>query len=94
MVDIARRLLDQADARGIEIPLPTDVVVAKEFSAAAEADVKAVSDVQADDMILDIGPDTAERFAKLIETAGTIVWNGPVGVFEFDQFGEGLDGGA
>ena len=89
MVDIARRLLDQADARGIEIPLPTDVVVAKEFSAAAEADVKAVSDVQADDMILDIGPDTAERFAKLIETAGTIVWNGPVGVFEFDQFGEG-----
>jgi phosphoglycerate kinase len=89
MVDIARRLLEQAAARGVEIPLPTDVVVAKEFSAAAEADVKAVADVQADDMILDIGPDTAERFAKLIETAGTVVWNGPVGVFEFDQFGEG-----
>ena len=89
MVDIARRLLEQGAARGIEIPLPTDVVVAKEFSAAAEADVKAVADVGADDMILDIGPDTAERFAKLVETAGTVVWNGPVGVFEFDQFGEG-----
>ncbi len=89
MVDIARRLLDQAAARGIEIPLPTDVVVAKEFSAAAEADVKAVGDVQADDMILDIGPDTADRFGQLIQSAGTVVWNGPVGVFEFDQFGEG-----
>ena len=89
MIDIAKRLLEQAAAKGTEIPLPTDVVVAKEFSATAEADVKAVADVAADDMILDIGPDTSERFAKLIETSGTVVWNGPVGVFEFDQFGEG-----
>ena len=89
MLDIARRLLEHAAAKGIEVPLPTDVVVAKEFSASAEADVKAVADVAADDMILDIGPDTAESFAKLIEGSGTVVWNGPVGVFEFDQFGEG-----
>jgi phosphoglycerate kinase len=89
MIDIARRLLKQAAARGAEIPLPTDVVVAKEFSATAEADVKAVREVAADDMILDIGPDTAERCARLIAAAGTVIWNGPVGVFEFDQFGEG-----
>jgi phosphoglycerate kinase len=89
MVDIARRLLAQSAAKGVEIPLPTDVVVAKEISPRAEADVKAVADVLPDDMILDIGPDTAERLAQLIGEAGTIVWNGPVGVFEFDQFGEG-----
>jgi phosphoglycerate kinase len=89
MLDICRRLMAQSQARGIEIPLPTDVVVAKEFSAKAEADVKAVGAVAADEMILDIGPDTAERFAGLIATAGTILWNGPVGVFEFEQFGEG-----
>ena len=89
MVDIARRLLAQSAAKGVAIPLPTDVVVAKEFSARAEADVKAVADVAADELILDIGPDTAERFAAIVAAAGTIVWNGPVGVFEFDQFGEG-----
>jgi len=89
MVDIARRLIEQSRARGVEIPIPTDVVVAKEFSASAEADVKDVSAVSADDMILDIGPDTAEKLAGLVERAGTIIWNGPVGVFEFDQFGEG-----
>ena len=89
MLDIARKLAADASARGAEIPLPSDVVVAKAFSAQAEADVKAVADVSTDDLILDIGPDTAERLAKLLETAGTIVWNGPVGVFEFDQFGEG-----
>lgn len=89
MVDIARRLLAQCAERGIELPLPTDVVVAKEFSAKAEADVKAIAEVAADDMILDIGPDTAERFARAVGDAGTVVWNGPVGVFEFDQFGEG-----
>jgi len=89
MVDIAKRLIAESKRNGTEIPLPTDVVVAKEFSASAEADVKAVKDVAADEMILDIGPDTAERFAGLIQRAGTIVWNGPVGVFEFDQFGEG-----
>src|SRR6185312_2668059 len=68
---------------------PSDVVVATEFSATAEADVKPADKVDADDLILDIGPDTAERFAKIFAKAGTIVWNGPVGVFEFDQFGEG-----
>ena len=89
MVDIANRLLAQSSAKGVEIPLPTDVVVAKEFSSKAEADVKPVADVAADEMILDIGPDTAERLAQIVGEAGTIVWNGPVGVFEFDQFGEG-----
>ena len=89
MVDMAKRLLAQSAARGVEIPLPTDVVVAREFSARAEADVKAVADVGPDELILDIGPDTAERFARLAAGAGTILWNGPVGVFEFDQFGEG-----
>jgi phosphoglycerate kinase len=89
MHDIARRLLETARARGAEIPLPTDVVVAKEFAATAHADVRSIHDVRADEMILDIGPDTAERFAAMLQKAGTIVWNGPVGVFEFDQFGEG-----
>ena len=89
MLDMARKLAAEASARGAEIPLPTDVVVAKAFSAQAEADVKAAAEVAADDLILDIGPDTAERLAKILETAGTIVWNGPLGVFEFDQFGEG-----
>ncbi len=89
MVGIAGRMLANAKNGGAAIPLPTDVVVAKEFSATAEADVKRVDQVAADEMILDIGPDTAERFATLLANAGTIVWNGPVGVFEFDQFGEG-----
>jgi phosphoglycerate kinase len=89
MIDIARGLLERSKAAGVEIPLPTDVVVADEFSATAEADVKPVAGVGADEMILDIGPDTAERFAASLKGAGTIVWNGPVGVFEFDQFGEG-----
>jgi phosphoglycerate kinase len=89
MIDIAKGLLERAHAGGAEIPLPTDVVVAKEFSDKAEADVKPVADVTADDMILDIGPDSAERFATALKGAGSIVWNGPVGVFEFDQFGEG-----
>jgi phosphoglycerate kinase len=89
MLDICRRLLDQAKQRGIQIPMPTDVVVAKEFSAKAEADVKPVSAVGPDEMILDIGPDSAEHFASMLASAGTILWNGPVGVFEFPQFGEG-----
>jgi len=89
MIDIAKGLLERAHAGGAEIPLPTDVVVAKEFSDKAEADVKPVAEVVADDMILDIGPDSAERFATALKGAGSIVWNGPVGVFEFDQFGEG-----
>jgi phosphoglycerate kinase len=89
MLDICKRLLDLSKARGISIPMPTDVVVAKEFSAKAEADVKEVKAVAADEMILDIGPDSAEAIAQLIGEAGTVLWNGPVGVFEFDQFGEG-----
>jgi phosphoglycerate kinase len=89
MIDIAKGLLKRSAELNVKIPLPTDVVVAKEFSANAEADVKPVAKVQADEMILDIGPDTAERFARSFSDAGTIVWNGPVGVFEFDQFGEG-----
>jgi len=89
MLDIAKRLLDQSAKRGIEIPMPTDVVVANEFSATAEADVKPVNEVEPGEMILDIGPDSAERLAGLIASAGTILWNGPIGVFEFDQFGEG-----
>jgi phosphoglycerate kinase len=89
MLDICRRLLELARLRGIVIPMPTDVVVAKEFSAKAEADVKPVTDVLPDEMILDIGPDSAEAMSGLIETAGTVLWNGPVGVFEFEQFGEG-----
>jgi phosphoglycerate kinase len=89
MLDICKRLLEQSAKRGIAIPMPTDVVVAKEFSAKAEADVKNVDAVSAEEMILDIGPDSAEAIARLIGSAGTILWNGPVGVFEFDQFGEG-----
>jgi phosphoglycerate kinase len=89
MLDIARRLLVQAKQRGAEIPLPTDVVVAREFAATAHADVRAATAVGDDEMILDIGPDTAEHLSKLLQSAGTIIWNGPVGVFEFDQFGEG-----
>ncbi len=89
MIEIARGLLERSRISGAQIPLPTDVVVAKEFSATAEADVKPVAQVAADEMILDIGPDTAEKFAASLKGAGTVVWNGPVGVFEFDQFGEG-----
>jgi phosphoglycerate kinase len=89
MLDICKRLLEQAKKRGIVIPMPTDVVVATEFSAKAEADVKPVGKVEANEMILDIGPDSAEEMAKLVATAGTVLWNGPVGVFEFEQFGEG-----
>lgn len=89
MLDIATRLMTRAAERGAEIPLPVDVVVARERAATAHADVRPVGRVAADEMILDIGPDTAEQFCKLLESAATIIWNGPVGVFEFDQFGEG-----
>jgi phosphoglycerate kinase len=89
MVGVARELLARSHGSQVEIPLPSDVVVAKEFAASAEADVKGVDEVVPTDMILDIGPDTADRFAATLKGAGTIVWNGPVGVFEFDQFGEG-----
>ena len=89
MLDICKRLLEQSAKRGIVIPMPTDVVVATRFSAKAEADVKQVGTVSADEMILDIGPDSAEAMSALIASAGTILWNGPVGVFEFEQFAEG-----
>ncbi|RZA35759.1 MAG: phosphoglycerate kinase [Lysobacteraceae bacterium] len=91
LLDTARKIIADARARGAEIPVPTDVVVAPEFKADAPATVKQVADVGADDMILDIGPDTAARYAKMIESAGTVVWNGPVGVFEFDAFGKGTE---
>ena len=89
LVDTARAILADAKARGADIPLPTDVVVARQFHPDAEATVKPVAEVGAEDLILDIGPDTAARYAGLIGKAGTVVWNGPVGVFEFDAFGNG-----
>ncbi|MDA8093873.1 MAG: phosphoglycerate kinase [Betaproteobacteria bacterium] len=89
LVDEARRLIEAAKAKGGEIPVPTDVVVGKRFDADEPAVVKQVSEVADDDMIFDIGPDTAARYGALVKQAGTIVWNGPVGVFEFDQFGAG-----
>ncbi|MBT8085241.1 MAG: phosphoglycerate kinase [Woeseia sp.] len=88
MLETARRLAAGGAGRA-SIPLPVDVVVAKEFAATAEAEIKAVENVADDELILDIGPQTAESFAGLLAEAGTIIWNGPVGVFEFDQFGEG-----
>src|SRR5258708_30019751 len=89
MLDVWKRLLEQSGKRGIVIPMPTDVVVATQFSAKAEADVKPVGAVSDDEMILDIGPDSAEAMSALIASAGTILWNGPVGGFEFEQFAEG-----
>jgi phosphoglycerate kinase len=91
MLDTARALLEQAVARGAEIPLPTDVVVTEEFSPTAVATVRPVGEVRPHELILDIGPQTAARFAGLLAGAGTILWNGPVGVFEFDQFGGGTE---
>ena len=91
LLDTAKAILADAKARGADIPIPSDVVVAKAFAADAEATVKAVADVAADDLILDIGPDTAARYASLIEQAGTVIWNGPVGVFEFDAFAKGTE---
>ena len=89
LVDTARKIMADARARGADIPVPTDVVVAPAFAADAPATVKAVGAIGADDMVLDIGPETAQRYAALIAGAGTVVWNGPVGVFEFDAFGKG-----
>ncbi|HET7300762.1 MAG TPA: phosphoglycerate kinase, partial [Oleiagrimonas sp.] len=91
LTDAARKIMDAAKARGAEVPIPTDVVVAPEFSASASATVKPVDQVREGEMILDIGPETAERYAELIKHAGTVVWNGPVGVFEFDAFGKGTE---
>ena len=89
LVNEAKAIIDKMAARGAQVPIPVDVVCAKEFAPTAAATTKDVKDVQDDDMILDIGPKTAAQLAEQIGKAGTIVWNGPVGVFEFDQFAEG-----
>ncbi len=89
LIPIAKRLAEQAKARGADIPATVDVVCGKEFSETAQATLKNVEQVEADDMIFDIGPKTSASFADILRNAGTIVWNGPVGVFEFDQFGAG-----
>ena len=89
LIDICKQLTADARSRGSDIPVPTDVVCAKEFAPAAEATLKPVAEVADDDMIFDIGPDSAAALGDILKKAGTIVWNGPVGVFEFDQFGEG-----
>lgn len=89
LLEEAKRLIAAAKEAGSEIPIPVDVVCAKEFSETAIATIKKVADVEADDLILDIGPDTAKQYAELIKSAGTIVWNGPVGVFEIEQFSHG-----
>ena len=89
LVDSAKEIIAMMSQRGASVPIPVDVVCAKEFAATAQAVVKDVADVADDDMILDIGPKTAAMLAQQIAGAGTSVWNGPVGVFEFDQFGEG-----
>jgi phosphoglycerate kinase len=89
LVDTAKALIEKMQARGASIPIATDVVCGKEFSETAEATLKAAGDVEDDDMIFDIGPESAKVLADIIDKAGTIIWNGPVGVFEFDQFGEG-----
>lgn len=91
LIDEAKRLLDAAQKAGGDIPIPTDVVVGNEFSESATAITKSVSEVESEDMIFDIGPDSANTLANILENAGTIVWNGPVGVFEFDQFGNGTE---
>lgn len=87
----ARAVIETMKQRGADVPIPVDVVCAKTFSADAAADVKAAGDVAEDDMILDIGPRTAEQLAEILAKAGTIVWNGPVGVFEFDAFANGTE---
>ncbi|MDO4769921.1 MAG: phosphoglycerate kinase [Brachymonas sp.] len=91
LVDEAKKVIAKMKARSAEVPIPVDVVVAKSFGADAPATVKAAQDVAEDDMILDIGPQTAALLAEKLKTAGTIVWNGPVGVFEFDQFAKGTE---
>ena len=91
LVDQAKAVIASMKARGADVPIPTDVVCAKSFSATAEATVKAATDVADDDLILDIGPQTAALLAEKLKAAGTIVWNGPVGVFEFDAFANGTE---
>jgi phosphoglycerate kinase len=91
LLDDAKAVIKAMQARGAAVPIPTDVVTAKEFKADAVATVKAAADVAPDDLVLDIGPETAKRLAEQLMKAGTIVWNGPVGVFEFDAFAGGTE---
>ncbi|HEV7803759.1 MAG TPA: phosphoglycerate kinase, partial [Burkholderiales bacterium] len=91
LVAEARKISDILKAKGGAVPIPTDVVCAKAFAPTAQATIKPVAEVADDDLILDIGPQTADALAALLANAGTIVWNGPVGVFEFDQFGNGTE---
>jgi phosphoglycerate kinase len=91
LVDAAKAVIESMKARGAEVPIPEDVVVAKTFAADAPATIKAATDVADDDLILDIGPKTSARLAAQLMAAGTIVWNGPVGVFEFDAFAKGTE---
>lgn len=91
LIPEAKRLIEQAQSKGGDIPVPVDVVTGKEFAESAAAETKSVNDVAEDDMIFDIGPQSAEHLAKILKEAKTIVWNGPVGVFEFDQFGHGTE---
>ncbi|MCW2068435.1 UNVERIFIED_ORG: phosphoglycerate kinase [Stenotrophomonas maltophilia] len=91
LLDTAKKIVADAKARGADIPLPVDVVTAKQFLPDAVAEVKAVDAVAEDDLILDIGPQTAAQYAQLIQKAGTVVWNGPVGVFEFEAFSKGTE---
>ena len=88
----ASAVIEAMKARGAEVPIPTDVVCAKAFAADAVATVKQAGEVEDDDLILDIGPDTTARLAAQLKSAGTIVWNGPVGVFEFEAFSRGTEG--
>ena len=91
LVNESKAIIDMMAARGAAVPIPVDVVCGKEFSVSTPAMVKRVEDVAEDDMIFDIGPKTAQTLADIMQRAGTIVWNGPVGVFEFDQFGHGTE---
>ena len=89
LVEESQRLMAAAKARGADIPVPVDVVVGEKFDKDAKATLKNIAEVTDDDMIFDVGPETSKQFAEILKKAGTIVWNGPVGVFEFDQFGAG-----
>ena len=91
LIDTAKKLIEKAKQQNTHIPLPTDVVCAKEFSNSAKATIKSVDEVNDDDMILDVGPQSAQELASFMEGAGTIVWNGPVGVFEFEAFSHGTE---
>ena len=91
LVQEAKDIIAAAKAKGAEVPIPVDVVTGKEFSATAEADVKDVEEIEDDDMIFDVGPMTVRNYMDIVRKAGTIVWNGPLGVFEFEQFGKGTE---